>query len=106
MNHATPTPRAHVCTTLPPGDLPLSNRWPDLHGPMYLKSECGRVQRYVRQIEGETYYGPVGAWHCNEVRVAEDGQQWIKHCSSAYDPYLVVDNFGNLVEVQQQRGAP
>lgn len=98
------TPSAHVCTTLPPGNLPLSNQWPDLHGPMYLKSECGRVQRYVRQNEGDSYYGPAGTWRCNEVRVAEDGQKWIKHSGASYDPYLVVDNFGQMVEVQQRRG--
>lgn len=95
------TPRAHVCTTLPPGDLPLRSSWPDLHGSMYLKSGCGRLHRYCNPITGHSVFGPIGSWYCNEVRTDDTGQRWIK----AGDSYFVNDDFGNLVPVPSQRGA-
>lgn len=95
------TPCAHVCITLPPGDLPLLSGWPDQHGPMYLRSRCGSLHRYLRPITESNIFGPIGAWYCNEVRTDDAGQRWIKDG----DTYFINDDFGNLVPVPSQRGA-
>lgn len=99
-----PPPSAHVCTTLPPGDLTLRNQWPADRSAMYLKSDCDRLHRYISQIGGNSWDGPIGAWRCCEVRIADDGQEWIKHNSKRHESYLVIDNFGDLVEVASGQG--
>ena len=96
--HTHPSPSAHVCTTLPPGNLPMrdkfSNEFP--YGPMYLESACGSVSRHAMPVHTKHFCAPIGCWSVSESRIDSAGQEWIKHDSC----YLVVDDFGNLMEVR------
>ena len=93
------TPSAHVCTTLPPGNLPMrdvfNNRYP--HGEVHLASACGTVTRCMWPPYQGCSSAPIGSWGISETRTDNAGQVWIK----AINAYFVIDNFGNLVEVPQ-----
>ena len=93
------TPGAHVCTTLPPGNLPMrdvfNNRYP--HGEVHLASTCGTVTRCMWPPYQGCSSAPIGSWGISETRTDNAGQVWIK----AINAYFVIDNFGDLVEVPQ-----
>lgn len=93
------TPSAHVCTTLPPGNLPMrdvfNNRWP--HAGMHLASACGTVTRCMWPPYQGCSSAPIGSWGISETRKDSAGQVWIKRINA----YFVIDNFGDLVEVPQ-----
>lgn len=98
------TPSAHVCTTLPPGDLPMRDRFPELDQPerlMYV-SECGRVRRSYSRAFDDFYGVPVGTWHPYEVRIDDEGEEWIKRFQGGR---YVVDDFGFLAWVDGKGGA-
>lgn len=90
---------AHVCTTLPPGNLPMrdvfNNRWP--HEEMHLASTCGTVTRCMWPPYQGCSSAPIGSWGISETRKDSAGQVWIKKINA----YFVIDNFGDLVEVPQ-----
>ena len=94
-----PTPSAHVCTTLPPGNLPMrdvfNNRYP--HGEVHLASACGTVTRCMWPPYQGCSSAPIGSWGMSETRTDNAGQVWIK----AINAYFVIDNFGDLVEAPQ-----
>ena len=93
------TPSAHVCTTLPPGNLPMrdvfNNLWP--HEEMHLASTCGTVTRCMWPPYQGCSSAPIGSWGISETRKDSAGQVWIKMINA----YFVIDNFGNLVEVSK-----
>ena len=93
------TPSAHVCTTLPPGNLPMrdvfNNRYP--HGEVHLASTCGTVTRCMWPPYKGCSSAPIGSWGISETRTDSAGQVWIKQSNA----YFVIDNFGDLVEVPQ-----
>lgn len=93
------TPSAHVCTTLPPGNLPMrdvfNNRYP--HGEVHLASACGTVTRCMWPPYQGCSSAPIGSWGMSETRKDSAGQVWIKQINA----YFVIDNFGDLVEVPQ-----
>ena len=97
--HTHPSPSAHVCTTLPPGNLPMrdvfNNRYP--HGEVHLASTCGTVTRCMWPPYQGCSSAPIGSWGMSETRKDSAGQVWIK----AINAYFVIDNFGDLVEVPQ-----
>lgn len=99
-----PTPSAHVCTTLPPGDLALRDRFPNStdHGRISLISDCGRVLRSYTRTFDESYGVPVGTWRSFEERVDDTGDRWIKQTWSVH---YVVDDFGFLARVDGNGGA-
>ena len=90
---------AHVCTTLPPGNLPMrdvfNNLWP--HEEMHLASACGTVTRCMRPPYQGYSGAPIGSWGMSETRTDNAGQVWIKKSNA----YFVIDNYGDLVEVPQ-----
>lgn len=89
---------AHACTTLPNGDVPMRDEWPDsLYGSMHLVSACRAVKRYMRPQYAAKYpFVPIGTWSGLEERKASNGIWW----SRSTDPdYWVVDNFGDMVRV-------
>ena len=97
--HTHPSPSAHVCTTLPPGNLPMrdvfNNRYP--HGEVHLASACGTVTRCMWPPYQGCSSAPIGSWGISETRTDNAGQVWIKKINT----YFVIDNFGDLVEVPQ-----
>ena len=97
--HTHPSTSAHVCTTLPPGNLPMrdvfNNRYP--HGGVHLASACGTVTRCMWPPHRGHTSGPIGSWGMSETRKDSAGQVWIKRINA----YFVIDNFGDLVEVPQ-----
>lgn len=98
-----PSPCAHVCTTLPPGDLPMRGRFPiDQSDRLRYISECGRVRRtYIRVFDD--YHGvPLGTWYTYEVRTDNRGEDWIKQPKGEYH---VTDDFGFLARVDGKGGA-
>lgn len=100
-----PTPSAHACTTLPPGNLPLLGLGSKLYGPMCLRSQCGRLTRHVAPVHRRSVLAPTGTWNCSEIRIDDAGTEWIKADRNGIDTYLVIDNYGDLVEVRRPWGA-
>lgn len=99
-----PSPSAHVCTTLPPGDLPVRDMFPDLDTPDHLTyvSECGRVRRsYFRTFNG-CHGVPAGTWWPHEVRTDDKGEEWAKRLHGVC---YVVDDFGFLTRADGKGGA-
>ncbi len=94
--HTHPTPSAHVCTTLPPGDLPMRDKYPDLDIPDRLTyvSECGRVRRSYTRAFNDLFGVPPGTWYPFEMRTDEAGLKWVKQDRGER---YVVDDFGFLV---------
>lgn len=90
-----PSPCAHVCTTLPPGNLPMRERFPELDLPTRLtyESDCGRIRRSYTRVFDELHWVPVGTWYCFEERTDQTGQKWTKQSLGAH---YVVDDFGFL----------
>lgn len=100
-----PTPSAHVCTTLPPGNLPMRDTYPDISAPtmLALESQCGRVRQFfMRQLAAKFPQVPIGTWSINETRIDEDGEAWIKVDQGIH---YVVDDFGFLARVNGKGGA-
>ena len=100
-----PTPSAHVCTTLPPGDLPMLDLYPQLSPTDWLVtvSKCGKVKRsFGRQFYREFLQTPVGAWDVSESRIDDEGEVWFKR---DHGVYYVVDDFGFLARVDGKGGA-
>ena len=90
---------AHVCTTLPPGNLPMRDVFNNHYPPaeLHLASACGTVTRCMWPPYQGCSSAPIGSWGMSETRKDSAGQVWIKQSNS----YFVIDNFGNLVEVPQ-----
>lgn len=99
------TPSADVCTTLPPGNLPMRDAYPFITDgdDFWLRSDCGRVKiAFIKQQPCKYPSVPIGAWIGHETRIDNHGETWIKRDSSTH---YVVDNFGFLARVEQQGGA-
>lgn len=106
--HPTP-PSADVCTTLPPGNLPMrdaSRNYPytNWHSFIATESACGRVKRnFSRQFGKEPYNNtPGGAWNVIEMREDATGGIWARRDRGVY---YVVDDFGFLARVDGKGGA-
>ena len=100
-----PTPSAHVCTTLPPRNLPMRDRYPRLELTDWLAtvSECGRVKRtFSRQYTDDCRDTPIGTWRVFEQRTDDQGEVWTKLDGGIH---YVVDNFGFLARVNREGGA-
>lgn len=98
------TPSAHVCTTLPPGNLALRDRFPNStdRERISLISDCGRVRRSYTRTFDEAYGVPVGTWRSFEERADDTGERWIKQ---TWGVHYVVDDFGFLVVASSTGGA-
>lgn len=107
--HPTP-PSADVCTTLPPGNLPMRDASLDYpysynwHSFIATESACGRVKRnFDRQFGKEPYNNtPDGAWNVVEMRTDASGDTWFRRDRGIY---YVVDDFGFLARVDGKGGA-
>lgn len=100
-----PSPGAHVCTTLPPGNLPMRDVMPFINPDraLYTASECGRVRRTLCRQFAETHpQAPIGTWWSFEKRTDDRGEVWIRKDDGIY---YVVDDFGFLVRVDGKGGA-
>ena len=98
-----PSPCAHVCTTLPPGDLPMRDLYPGQPtGYMHMVSTCGAIRRVMIPQKVEKYpEAPIGAWAIHETRTDSNGDRWV---NSPDGDYFVVDNYGDLVRVAAREG--
>jgi len=94
---------AHVCTTLPSGDVPMRDRFLyQPSGAMHLISACGNVKRYMcPQYPAKYPFVPIGTWMGREERKGSDGTWWTQDTEP---DYWVVDNVGDLVRVTSQKG--
>lgn len=102
----TTIPRAHVCTTLPPGTLPMRDKFPEIihEGMLTLHSECGRIRRaFHRQFASSYPHSPIGTWWPYEERTDDQGEAWIR---LDREVHYVVDDFGFLARVNGKGGAP
>lgn len=100
--HPTP-PSADVCTTLPPGNLPMRDAYPSSTNGFCFRSDCGRVEAsFHKQHNSFHPWAPIGLWYGHETRIDNHGQKWLKIDSGVH---YVVDNFGFLARVEQQGGA-
>lgn len=100
-----PTPSAHACTTLPPGNLPMRDLCPlsDLPDWLATGSECGKVKRsFNRQFPAKFQQVPNGTWHVIESRIDDEGEVWFKRDRGVH---YVVDDFGFLARAQHVGGA-
>ena len=100
-----PTPSAHACTTLPPGNLPVRDRYPFPmpEGTLYTSSDCGRLLRsFQQQFAGPYLQAPIGTWKVFEQRIDTEGETWIKKDQGIH---YVVDDFGFLARVNGKGGA-
>lgn len=90
-----PNPSAHVCTLLPPGNLPMRDKHPALDQPTRLTftSECGRVRRSFSRAFDDSYSVPVGTWRAFGKRTDDAGEKWTKQ---TWGVHYVVDDFGFL----------
>lgn len=100
-----PIPSAHVCTTLPPGDLPMQDICPHTTYTelIAIGSQCGKVKRsFFRQLHVRYPQAPIGTWATVESRTDNDGEVWFKQDQGVY---YVVDDFGFLARVDGKGGA-
>ena len=98
-------PSAHVCTTLPPGNLPMRDLYQNIDLPTTLVtvSQCGRVKMsFDRQFEAKYPAVPIGTWAVYETRTDDDGEAWLRQDRNIH---YVVDDFGFLARARHEGGA-